>query len=227
MTRDGASTEISIVGNEGMVGIALFMGGESAQIRALVESRGSAYRLSAGRFKEELSSNGEMMLLMLRYTQSLMTQIAQTALCNRHHSVLQQVCRLLLRSLDRRPDNHLDMTQEFMANVLGVRREGVTDAAGKLQKQGVIRYSRGHIVILNRPELEALSCECYTVVKKETDRLLLPAHLVLSQAVPRVGAGAITVSGMIANRQQDASMESAKVRCRDVRRVNGIQSGPF
>jgi hypothetical protein len=185
VVRDGASTEVSVVGNEGMVGIAVFMGGESAQSRAIVESRGYAYRLSARRFKEEINRHGEMMMLMLRYTQALMTQISQTALCNRHHSVLQQVCRLLLRSLDGRPDNHLAMTQEFMANVLGVRREGVTDAAGKLQKRGVIKYSRGHIMILDRPELEALSCECYAAVKKETDRLLPPAHLASSHAGSR------------------------------------------
>lgn len=181
MLEDGASSEISMVGNEGMVGIALFMGGESTQSRAVVESPGYAYRLSGEKLKEEFDRHGEMMMLMLRYTQTLMAQMGQTAVCNRHHSVQQQVCRWLLRSLDRLPDNHLAMTQELIANVLGVRREGVTDAASKLQKRGVIEYSRGHIKILDRAKLERLSCECYAQVKRETDRLLPPVHLVPTQ----------------------------------------------
>lgn len=170
--ESGASAEISVVGNEGMIGVALFMGGESTPSRAIVQSAGSAYRLGGQRLKDEFNLHGEMMLLLLRYTQSLITQMAQTAVCNRHHSVDQQLCRWLLLSLDRLPSNRLIMTQELIANMLGVRREGVTDAAGKLQKQGVIEYSRGHITVLDRPKLEQLSCECYAVVKKETDRLL-------------------------------------------------------
>lgn len=170
--ESGASAEISVVGNEGMIGVALFMGGGSTPSRAIVQSAGSAYRLQGQRLKDEFNRHGEMMLLLLRYTQSLITQMAQTAVCNRHHSVDQQLCRWLLLSLDRLPSNRLIMTQELIANMLGVRREGVTDAAGKLQKQGVIEYSRGQITVLDRPKLEQLSCECYAVVKKETDRLL-------------------------------------------------------
>lgn len=170
--ESGASAEISVVGNEGLVGIALFMGGESTPSRAVVQSGGYAYRLLGQRLKDEFNRHGEMLLLMLRYTQSLITQMAQTAVCNRHHSIDQQLCRWLLLSLDRLPSNQLTMTQELIANMLGVRREGVTDAAGKLQKLGVIEYSRGQITVLDRPKLETLSCECYAVVKKETDRLL-------------------------------------------------------
>lgn len=171
--ESGASAEMSIVGNEGVVGIALFMGGESMPGRAIVQSSGYAYRLSGQRFKEEFDRNDELLKLMLRYTQALMTQTSQTAVCNRHHSIDQQLCRWLLLSLDRVPSNELYMTQELIANNLGVRREGVTEAAGKLQKQGVIEYCRGHINVLDRCKLEELSCECYAVVKKETDRLLL------------------------------------------------------
>lgn len=170
--ESGASAEISVVGNEGLIGIALFMGGESTPSRAVVQSAGYAYRLLGQRLKDEFNRHGEMLLLMLRYTQSLITQMAQTAVCNRHHSIDQQLCRWLLLSLDRLPSNRLTMTQELIANMLGVRREGVTDAAGKLQKHGVIEYSRGQITVLDRPKLETLSCECYAVVKKETDRLL-------------------------------------------------------
>lgn len=170
--EDGASAEISVVGNEGLIGIALFMGGESTPSRAIVQSSGSAYRLLGQRLKDEFNRHGDLLLLMLRYTQSLITQMAQTAVCNRHHSVDQQLCRWLLLSLDRLPSNRLTMTQELIANMLGVRREGVTDAAGKLQKLGVIEYSRGHITVLDRAKLESLSCECYSVVKRETDRLL-------------------------------------------------------
>lgn len=170
--ENGASAEISVVGNEGIIGISLFMGGESTPSRALVQSAGQAYRLPGQRFKDEFNRHGEMLHLMLRYTQSLITQMAQTAVCNRHHSIDQQLCRWLLLSLDRLPSNKLSMTQELIANMLGVRREGVTEAAGKLQKQGVIEYSRGQITVLDRPKLELLCCECYAVVKKETDRLL-------------------------------------------------------
>lgn len=178
MMEDGASAEISVVGNEGLVGVALFMGGESTPSRALVQSAGHAYRLPAQPFKDEFNRHGDLMGLLLRYTQALITQMSQTAVCNRHHSIDQQLCRWLLLSLDRLPDNRLSMTQELIANMLGVRREGVTHAAGKLQKAGVIAYRRGHITVLDRPELERLCCECYAVVKKETDRLLpyLPTH---------------------------------------------------
>ncbi len=174
--ESGSSAEISVVGNEGMVGIALFMGGESTPSRGVVQSAGSAYRLTSQRLKEELDRHGTMMTLMLRYTQSLITQMAQTAVCNRHHTIDQQLCRWLLLSLDRLPDNNLVMTQELIANMLGVRREGVTEAAGKLQKLDVIEYHRGHICVINRPRLEELCCECYAVVKKETDRLLPYVH---------------------------------------------------
>lgn len=170
--EDGASAEISVVGNEGIIGIAVFMGGDSTPSRALVQSAGYAYRLPAGRLKAEFNYDPTMRLLMLRYTQSLITQMAQTAVCNRHHSIDQQLCRWLLLSMDRLPSNQLTMTQELIANMLGVRREGVTSAAGKLQKQGVIEYTRGHITVLDRPGLENLCCECYAVVKRETDRLL-------------------------------------------------------
>ena len=170
--EDGASAEISVVGNEGIVGIALFMGGESTPSRAVVQSAGTAFRLPGRRLKEEFNRHGELLILMLRYTQSLITQMAQTAVCNRHHSIDQQLCRWLLLSLDRLPDNRLTMTQELIANMLGVRREGVTEAAGKLQKLGVIEYNRGHIRVLDRTALEVLSCECYAVVKRESDRLL-------------------------------------------------------
>jgi len=176
--ENGASAEISVVGNEGLIGIAVFMGGESTPSRAVVQSAGYAFRLLGKQFKAEVNRHGEMLHLMLRYTQALLTQMAQTAVCNRHHSIDQQLCRWLLLSLDRLPGDQLTMTQELIANMLGVRREGVTDAAGKLQKLGVIEYSRGHIKVLDRPRLEQLSCECYAVVKKETDRLLhyMPAR---------------------------------------------------
>lgn len=170
--ENGASAEISVVGNDGMVGVSLFMGGDSTPSRAAVQSAGSAFRLLGKRLKDEFNRHGGMQDLMLRYTQSLLTQMAQTAVCNRHHAVEQQLCRLMLLSLDRLPSNKLVLTQELIASMLGVRREGVTEAAGKLQKLGVIEYSRGHITVLDRPQLEQLSCECYAVVKKETDRLL-------------------------------------------------------
>lgn len=170
--ENGASAEISVVGNEGLVGVAVFMGGESTPSRAVVQSAGNAFRLSGQRLRDEFDRHGEMLLLMLRYTQALITQMAQTAVCNRHHSVDQQLCRWLLLSLDRLPSNKLTMTQELISNMLGVRREGVTEAAGKLQKLGVIEYSRGQITVLDRARLEELSCECYAVVKREADRLL-------------------------------------------------------
>ncbi len=169
--QSGASAEIAVVGNEGAVGVSLFMGGESTPSRAVVQSEGFAYRLTRNRLKEEFNRHGQMLHLLLRYTQSLITQMAQTAVCNRHHALEQQLCRWLLLSLDRLESNELKMTQELIANMLGVRREGVTEAAGKLQKQGVIRYSRGKITVLDRRRLEKLSCECYAVVKKESDRL--------------------------------------------------------
>jgi CRP-like cAMP-binding protein len=170
--EDGSSAEIAVVGNEGLIGVALFMGGESTPSRAIVQSAGHAYRLAAQQLKDEFHRNGEMQILLLRYTQSLITQMAQTAVCNRHHSVDQQLCRWLLLSLDRLSSNELTMTQELIANMLGVRREGVTDAAGKLQKLGVIQYHRGRITVQDRPKLEEMCSECYAVVKKETDRLL-------------------------------------------------------
>ena len=170
--ESGASGEISVVGNEGLVGVAVFMGGESTSSRAVVQSAGVAYRLRGQKLKEEFNKHGELLHLILRYTQALITQMAQTAVCNRHHSIDQQLCRWLLLSLDRLPGNRLTMTQELIANMLGVRREGVTDAAGKLQRQGIIEYSRGQITVLDRAGLERLSCECYAVVKRETDRLL-------------------------------------------------------
>jgi CRP-like cAMP-binding protein len=170
--EDGASAEIAIVGNEGLIGIALFMGGETTPSRAVVQSAGQAYRLDARLLKEEFHRAGPMQRLLLRYTQALITQMAQTAVCNRHHSIDQQLCRWLLLSLDRLPSNELKMTQELIANMLGVRRPGVTEAAMKLQDAGLIRYSYGHIEVLDRPGLEKRVCECYSVVKREFDRLL-------------------------------------------------------
>ena len=170
--EDGASAEIAVTGNDGLVGIALFMGGETTPSRAVVQSAGYGYRLMAAVLKREFERGGPLQNLLLRYTQALITQMAQTAVCNRHHAVEQQLCRWLLLSLDRLSSNELIMTQELIANMLGVRREGVTEAAGKLQKAGLIHYSRGRITVLDRPKLEARVCECYAVVKKETDRLL-------------------------------------------------------
>lgn len=175
---DGASAEIAVVGNEGMIGVAMFMGGETMPNRAVVQSAGHAYRLQGQRLKAEFNRTGRLHYLLLRYTQALLTQMAQTAVCNRHHSLDQQLCRWLLLSLDRLPTSQLVMTQELIANMLGVRREGVTEAAGNLQRAGLINYQRGHITVLDRPGLEARACECYAVVKKEFDRLL-----------PGVGAG--------------------------------------
>src|SRR4029077_14163315 len=167
----------AVTGKEGLVGISLFMGGETTPSRAVVQSAGEGYRLRASVLKKEFERGGALQHLLLRYTQALITQMAQTAVCNRHHSVDQQPSRWLLLSLDRLDDNKLVMTQELIANMLGVRREGVTEAAGKLQRLGVIEYSRGHITVLDRPKLEQLCCECYAVVKKESDRLLPPRVL--------------------------------------------------
>jgi len=170
--ESGASAEIAITGNEGMVGISLFMGGESTPSRAVVQSAGNGYRLKASALKREFVRGGHLQHLALRYTQALITQMAQTAVCNRHHALDQQLCRWLLLSIDRLPGNDLVMTQELIANMLGVRREGVTEAAGKLQADGLIQYSRGHIKVLDRAGLEKRVCECYAVVKKEYGRLL-------------------------------------------------------
>jgi len=170
--ENGASAEIAVTGSEGLVGIALFMGGESTPSRAVVQSAGQAYRLRADFLKEEFESGGELQHLLLRFTQALITQMAQTAVCNRHHTVEQQLCRWLLLSLDRLPSNDLIMTQELIANMLGVRREGVTEAAGHLQQAGLIQYQRGHITVLDRSKLAERVCECYAVVKRESDRLL-------------------------------------------------------
>ena len=170
--EDGASAEIAVVGKEGILGIALFMGGETTPSRAIVQSAGYGFRLKQQLLKEEFNRAGPLMHLLLRYTQALITQMSQTAVCNRHHSVHQQLCRWLLMSLDRLPSNELTMTQELIANMLGVRREGVTEAAGKLQRAGLILYNRGRITVLDRPGLEAQACECYQVVKDEFDRLL-------------------------------------------------------
>ncbi len=170
--ENGAPAEIAVVGNDGIVGIALFMGGETMPNRAVVQSAGHAYRLKGPMLKQEFQRAGALQHLLLRYTLALLTQMAQTAVCNRHHSVDQQLCRWLLLSLDRLPSNELSMTQELIANMLGVRREGVTEAAGKLQSAGLIHYSRGKITVLDRPGLEARVCECYEVVRKEFLRLL-------------------------------------------------------
>jgi CRP-like cAMP-binding protein len=170
--QDGASAEIAIVGNDGILGISLFMGGETTPNRAVVQSAGWCYRLDAHHIKAEFKRGGPVMALLLRYIQALITQMTQTAVCNRHHGIQQQLCRWLLMSLDRLESDSLIMTQDLIANMLGVRREGVTDAAGKLQRAGYIRYSRGHIKVLDRPGLEQCVCECYAVVKRESQRLL-------------------------------------------------------
>ncbi len=172
--ENGASAEIAVVGNEGLVGVSLFMGGESTPSRAVVQSAGQGIRLEARSMKDEFNRAGPTLHLLLRYTQALITQMAQTAVCNRHHSVDQQLCRWLLLSLDRLEGDELVMTQELIANMLGVRREGVTEAALSLQQAALIRYARGHITVLDRSGLEKRSCECYAVVKKEYDRLLPP-----------------------------------------------------
>ena len=172
VTESGASAETAGVGNEGVVGVSLFMGGDTTSGSAVVQTAGHAYRLDRHTLKEQFSQAGALQRLLLRYTQALMTQMAQTAVCNRHHTVEQQLCRWLLLTLDRLPDRELVMTQELVASMLGVRRESVTDAAGHLQSLGYIRYRRGHIGVLDRAGLERSVCECYGVVKKELDRLL-------------------------------------------------------
>ena len=172
MLEDGDTAEVAVVGFEGIIGIPLLMGGETTTTRAVVQSAGFAYRIAAHKIKTEFSRGGPVMRLLLRYTQALMTQMTQTAVCNRHHTIEQQLCRWLLLSLDRLPSNTLTMTQDLIANMLGVRRGGVTEAAGKLQRAGVIRYVRGRIDVLDRPALEARACECYSVVKVEFKRLL-------------------------------------------------------
>ena len=169
--ENGASAEIAGVGNEGIVGVSLFMGGDTTPARSIVQTGGFGYRLRQSALMEEFNRHDALMRLLLRYTQALITQTALTAACNRRHTLEQQLCRWLLLTLDRMSGNELIMTQELIASMLGVRREGVTDAAGKLQKAGVIRYSRGKITVLDRPKLEQLSCECYAVVKREADRL--------------------------------------------------------
>ena len=174
--ENGASAEIAVVGYEGLVGISLFMGGESTPSRAVVQSAGAGFRLEAKPMKDEFNRAGPVLHLLLRYTQALITQMSQTAVCNRHHSLDQQLCRWLLLSLDRLQSNELVMTQELIANMLGVRREGVTESALKLQNAGLIKYARGRISVLDRPGLEKRTCECYAVVKREYDRLL-PAGL--------------------------------------------------
>ena len=178
--KDGASAEIAITGNEGAVGISLFMSAQSTPSRAVVQSVGHAFRLPVGILKQEFSRGGALQHLLLRFTQALITQMTQTAVCNRHHKVDQQLCRWLLLSLDRLPTNEVAMTQELIANMLGVRREGVTFAAGQLQAAGLINYSRGCITVLDRPKLEQRACECYAVVKAETDRLLGHATATMS-----------------------------------------------
>jgi len=170
--ENGASAEIAVVGNEGILGISLFMGGETTPSRGVVQSAGFGYRLPAALLKQEFDRAGPVLRLLLRYTQALITQMTQTAVCNRHHSVEQQLCRWLLLSLDRLSSSSLKMTQELIANMLGVRREGVTEAAGNLQRAGLIRYKRGRIDVIDRTQLEKTVCECYAVVKAEFDRLL-------------------------------------------------------
>ncbi len=172
VTEDGASTEIAVVGHEGMVGIPLFMGGGSTPSRAVVRSAGTGFRMTGAAIREEFSRSGPVMNALLRYTQALVAQITQVAVCNRHHTVDQQLCRWLLLSLDRLPGNQLVITQELIAHMLGVRREGVTEAALSLQRAGLVSYRRGHVTVLDRPGLEKRSCECYAVIKAEYDRLL-------------------------------------------------------
>jgi CRP-like cAMP-binding protein len=172
LMEDGASAEIAVVGHEGLIGISLFMGGQSTTSRAVVQSAGHGFRLKASLLMQEFNRAGPVLHLLLRYTQALISQMTQTAVCNRHHSLDQQLCRWLLLSLDRLASNELVMTQELIANMLGVRREGVTEAAGNLDRAGLIRYQRGRITVLDRPGLERRTCECYAVVKKEYDRLL-------------------------------------------------------
>jgi CRP-like cAMP-binding protein len=172
VTENGDSAELAVVGREGMIGVSLFMGGETTPNRAVVQAACDAYRLPSRDLKAKFAEGGAFQLLMLKFTQALITQVSQTAVCNLHHTIEQQLCRWLLLSLDRLPGNEIQMTQELIANMLGVRRQGVTEAAGKLEKRGLIRYTRGLITVIDRHALEARCCECYEVVKRETDRLL-------------------------------------------------------
>lgn len=195
VTLDGHSAEISVVGSEGVVGIAVVLGGGSTPSHAVVQSAGRAYRLPAADLRREFDSDPALRMLILRYTQALITQMAQTAVCNRHHTIEQQLARWLLLSLDRLPTDELTMTQELIANMLGVRREGVTEAAGKLQKLGVISYVRGHITVLDRDKLESVSCECYRVVRDESDRLARRTRSLDPSALGASAARAVKVSG--------------------------------
>jgi CRP-like cAMP-binding protein len=172
VTENGNSAELAVVGCEGMIGVSLFMGGETTPNRAVVQAACDAYRLPSKDLKAKFAEGGAFQLLMLKFTQALITQVSQTAVCNLHHTIEQQLCRWLLLSLDRLPENEIQMTQELIANMLGVRRQGVTEAAGRLEKRGIIKYARGLITVVDRAALEARCCECYSVVKKETDRLL-------------------------------------------------------
>ena len=186
--EDGSSAEIAVVGNDGIVGIALFMGGDTTPSRAVVQSAGWVFRMRAAQLKQEFARGDEVQHLLLHYTQALLTQMAQTAVCNRHHSIDQQLCRWLLLTLDRLPSAEISMTQEMIANMLGVRREGVTEAAGNLQRAGLIDYRRGHITVVDRAGLESRCCECYAVVKRESDRLLPPVARAASSAAAKHGA---------------------------------------
>jgi len=191
--ESGASAEIAVTGNEGMVGISLFMGGGSTPSRAVVQSAGNGYRLKASVLKREFALGTHLQHLALSFTQALITQMSQTAVCNRHHTLDQQLCRWLLISIDRLPANELHMTQELIANMLGVRREGVTEAAGHLQNDGLIQYRRGHITIIDRRGLEKRVCECYAVVKKEYDRLL-PYEMIVRKDRRESIAGDVSAS---------------------------------
>jgi CRP-like cAMP-binding protein len=214
--EDGASAEIAIVGNEGILGIALFMGGETTPSRAVVQSAGYGYRLKAQLLKDEFGRFGPFLRLLLRYTQALITQMAQTAVCNRHHSVDQQLCRWLLLSLDRLSSSELSMTQELIANMLGVRREGVTEAAGKLQLAGLIQYRRGKITVLDRPRLEARSCECYQVVKTEFDRLLPYVARLVPKTARKLARHRIRL-----NQNSDSPADKEHRQCGQCREVRG------
>lgn len=209
--QNGASAEISMVGNEGMMGVALFMGGLSTPSRAVIQSAGEAYRMPALLFKQEFDRHHELMDLMLRFTQALLTQMAQTAVCNRHHSIDQQLARWILLSIDRLSGNQLNMTQELIANMLGVRREGVSEAAGKLRSKGVIEYSRGHITVLDRLRLEALTCECYGVVKRETDRLLPYSRFSQIPGLSRIDGITASISSIELRQNAEAYLKRTKV----------------
>lgn len=205
LTEDGTSTEIAVVGKEGIVGVPLFTGADSTPSMAQVQSAGYAYQLPAQQARDELHRDGEMMSRLLIYIQALITQMGQTVVCNRHHTIDQHLCRWLLLALDRLPTHYLAMTQERLANLLGVRRESITASAYRLQVQGVIQYHRGHITVLDRPRLEQLSCECYAVVKRETDRLVttMPANRLTAQAETTTGFPTLSARG---SRQRPANV---------------------